>query len=213
MYAITHAATALAIKRRWPGAGLWALLISVQAIELLWVAFVYTRIERPTYTADAVHLSFLPYSHSVTSTAIVAFGAWAYIRLAKHDGVLATAIAIGVLSHVVLDIVHHEPDIYLLPAAIGPRLGMNLAGVPALDFLVELLFGVACWWMFRGGLALLVTIVLLNVMDLPLMFPKPASVAMLAAHPAVLPTVILFQIVLTWTAVWYFARKQRAPSA
>jgi hypothetical protein len=46
MYAISHAATALALKRQFPTALLWPLLICVQAIELLWVAFVYAGVER-----------------------------------------------------------------------------------------------------------------------------------------------------------------------
>lgn len=209
MYAITHASTALAIKRRWPTAGLWLLLISVQAIEILWVVFVYAGIERPEYTANGVHLNFLPYSHSIGSTVLVALGLWAYARFALGNRPLATALAVGVMSHVLLDLIHHEPNIMLLPAAVGPRLGLNLQGVPALDFVVELLYCIACWWIFRGTTALLVAIVLLNLMNLPLMFPRPGSGTMLGAHPAVLPTVILFQIVLTWTVVWFLARNTR----
>jgi len=49
-------------------------------------------------------------------------------------------------------------------------------------------------------------IVAFNLMDIPLMFPQLGSIALLARHPAILPTVILSQIVLTWTGVWYFAR-------
>jgi hypothetical protein len=213
MYAIAHASTALAIKRRWPTAGLWPLLIAVQAIEALWVVFVYAGIERPEYTANAVHLSFLPYSHSIGSAALVALGFWAYARFGLGNRALATALAVGVMSHVVLDIIHHEPNIMLLPAAIGPRLGLNLQGKPALDFVVELLYCIACWWIFRGTIGLLVAMVVLNLMDLPLMFPRPGTGTMLAAHPAILPTVILVQILLSWIVVWLLARKTRQPSA
>ena len=212
MYAITHASTALAIKRRWPTGGLWPLLISVQAIEILWVVFVYTGIERPEYTANTVHLSFLPYSHSIGSTVLVALGFWAYARFGVGNRALATALAVGVMSHIVLDIIHHEPNIMLLPATVGPRLGLNLQGVPVLDFIVELLYCIACWWIFRGTIGLLVGIVLLNVMNLPLMFPQPGTGTMLAARPAVLPTVILIQIVLTWMVVRVLARRTRSTS-
>jgi hypothetical protein len=210
VYAITHASTALIIKRKWPSAGLWPLLISVQAIELLWVLFVYTGIERPEYSANAIHLNFLPYSHSVGSTVLVALGVWAYARFGRGNRVLATALAVGVMSHVVLDIIHHEPNIMLLPVMVGPRLGFNLQFIPALDFVVELLFCVACWWIFRGTIGLLIAIVVLNAMNLPLMFMRPGMGTLLARHPAVLPTVILAQIVLTWVAVWYLAHTPRA---
>jgi membrane-bound metal-dependent hydrolase YbcI (DUF457 family) len=205
MYAITHAVTALPLKRRFPTAPLWPLLISVQAIELLWVLFVYTGIEHVNYTTNSVHLEFLPYSHSIGTTAFVALLVWWWVPRRDSRSIVALALALGVVSHVVLDIIHHEPDIALLPMASGPRVGLGLANRPALDFAVELLYAVCCWVIFRGSNGLLAAIVFLNVVDLPLMFPQPGTGARLAPHPAVLPTIILAQIVMTWLAVWYFA--------
>jgi len=206
MYAITHAATALIVKRRFPSARMWPLLVSVQAIELLWVAFVYVGIEHVSYTPDTVHLDFLPYSHSVGSTAAVALMAWLFVRYRHNQPAMAVALVLGIASHVFLDFVHHEPDIALLPLRAGPRLGLGLAMWPAADLLVELLYGTMCWFFFDGGKGLLVAIVGLNLMDIPLMFPRPGTGAMLAERPFILPTIILIQIVLTWLAVWYFAR-------
>ena len=123
MYAITHAATALIIKRRFRSAPVWPLLVSVQAIELLWVAFVYVGIEHVSYTADTVHLDFLPYSHSVGSTAALALMAWLFVRYRRNQPAVAVALALGIASHVFLDFIHHEPDIALLPLAAGPRFG------------------------------------------------------------------------------------------
>jgi hypothetical protein len=208
MYAITHAATALIIKKRFRSAPMWPLLVSVQAIELLWVAFVYVGIEHVSYTPDAVHLDFLPYSHSVGSTAAVALLAWLFVRYRQHQPAVAVALVLGIASHVFLDIVHHEPDIALLPLRLGPRLGLGLATWPVADLLAELLYGTMCWFIFGGGNGLLVAIVGLNLMDIPLMFPRPGTGAMLAERPLVLPTIILVQIVLTWFAVWYFARRR-----
>ncbi len=53
MFAINHAAAALVIKRKYPSVPLIWLLISVQFMEFVWVAFNYLGIERTT-TADAV---------------------------------------------------------------------------------------------------------------------------------------------------------------
>ena len=208
MYAITHAATALIVKRRFRSAPMWPLLLSVQAIELLWVAFVYVGIERVSYTPDTVHLDFLPYSHSFGSTAAVALMAWLFVRYRQNQPALAVALVLGIASHVFLDVIHHEPDIALLPLRAGPRLGLRLAAWPAADLLVELLYGTMCWFIFGGGKGLLVAIVGLNLMDIPLMFPRPGAGAMLAERPYILPTIILVQIVLTWSAVWYFARRR-----
>jgi hypothetical protein len=188
-------------------------LISVQAVELLWVVFVYSGIEHVTYAGGKVHLGFLPYSHSIGSGLIVAFAAWMMISFGWKRRDVAIAVALGVMSHIALDIIQHEPDIRLLPADIGPRLGFGLHQWPLANLIVELLFGVACWFIFRGTTALLVAIVLLNLADAPLMFPREGSATMLEQHPAVLPTVILVQIVITWLAIWAFSRKRRALSS
>jgi hypothetical protein len=208
MYAITHAATALIIKRRFRPAPMWPLLVSVQAIELLWVAFVYVGIEHVSYTRDTVHLDFLPYSHSVGSTAAVALMAWLFVRYRQNQPVVAVALVLGITSHVLLDLIHHEPDIALLPLPGGPRFGLGLATWPVADLLVELLYGTMCWLIFGGGKGLLVAIVGFNLMDIPLIFPRPGTGAMLAERPFVLPTIILAQMVLAWLAVWYFARRR-----
>lgn len=209
MYAITHAATALLIKRRFTRAGLWPLLVGTQAIELLWVVFVYAGIEHVRYTRDAVHLDFLPYSHSVVSALVVALLAAAAIRYRHSEPTLAVAVPLAVISHVILDLIHHEPDIALLPVPFGPLFGLGLASFPAADLVVETAYGALCWYLFRGRPSLFLAIVVLNILNAPLMFPRPGTGALLAAHPRILPTVILAQIALTWVAVWYFAREPR----
>lgn len=205
-YAITHASTALALKRKFPRVGLWPLLISVQLVELLWILFTYLGIEHSQITPDAIHLDYLPYSHSVGTGLLLALLVWGLGKTARRSN-LGAAIAIGIFSHVVLDIVHHEPNITLLPMQWGPRLGMNLQGYPILDFLVELAFCIACWAYFRGTRALLITIIVFNLINIPLMFPRSGAFTPLMEHHNVLPTVILIQVLATWFFVWWFGRR------
>ena len=115
--------------------------------------------------------------------------------------ILGIAIALGIFSHIVLDIIHHEPNIAILPLAWGPLLGLNLQGYPLLDFIVELFFCIACWEIFGGSRGLLTGIVVFNLIDLPLMFPRPGSLTPMIEHPAILPTVILIQVVATWLII------------
>jgi hypothetical protein len=81
MFAVDHSATALLIKRRFPSVSMTPLLISVQAMELAWVALNYPGLERTT-TAVAVrsvadvHLAYIPYSHSVATVTTAALAAW-----------------------------------------------------------------------------------------------------------------------------------------
>jgi hypothetical protein len=180
--------------------------VSVQLVELLWVAFTYLGIEHSRATPDAIHLDFLPYSHSVFTGALLAVLAW-MMGKSVHRSNVGTAIALGIFSHIVLDIIHHEPNIALLPMAWGPRLGLNLQGYPLLDFVVELAFCVVCWKVFQGSRGLLVGIIIFNLLNIPLMFPRPGSLAPIVEHPFILPTVILVQIVSTWLVVWWLGRR------
>jgi len=204
-YAISHASAALVLKKKYPRVGLWPLLISVQLVELLWVVFSYLGIEHARVTPDAVHLDFLPYSHSVGTGILLAALAWGMGKSVRRSRVGA-AIGLGILSHILLDIIQHEPNIALLPLAWGPRLGLNLQGYPFLDLIVELAFCIACWQIFGGSRGLLIGIVIFNLINIPLMFPRPGSLTPIMEHPAFLPTLILIQIVATWVFVWWFGR-------
>jgi membrane-bound metal-dependent hydrolase YbcI (DUF457 family) len=184
---------------------LWPLLISVQLVELLWILFNYLGIEHPRITPNAVHLDFLPYSHSVFTGVFLAAIAWLFGKSVRRSNVGA-AIALGILSHIVLDIIQHEPNITLLPLEWGPRLGLNLQGYPILDFLVELAFCIVCWAIFRGSRGLLIGIVIFNLINLPLMFPRSNSFVPLMEHHNLLPTLILIQVVASWVLVWWLGR-------
>jgi hypothetical protein len=83
---------------------------------------------------------------------------------------------------------------------------LNLQGYPVLDFIVELAFCVGCWKIFQGSRGLLVGIVIFNLLNIPLMFPRAGSLTPIVEHPFILPTVILVQIVATWLVVWWFGR-------
>jgi membrane-bound metal-dependent hydrolase YbcI (DUF457 family) len=211
VFAINHAATALLIRRRYPDVPFVPILVSVQAMELLWVALNYLGVERTTtepvvrYVGD-IHLEFMPYSHSVGTMLAVAGLSWAG-GVAFRRPRLGAAFGIGVLSHLLLDLATHNGDIALAPFAGGERYGTYLYGrLPALAFVIELSFGVLCWWVYRGRQALLAVIVGFNLADLSLFFAAlPGPEAMLAGRSALLVALILVQIVITLWAIWWAA--------
>jgi hypothetical protein len=208
MYAISHASTALLMERRFPRTGLWALLIAVQAIELMWVLLTYTGVEHIAVTDGQIHLGFLPYSHSIGSTIVVAIIAWAITRVVSGDKSAAAAIGLAVLSHIILDLIQHEPDIRLLPFSWGPALGLSLTRHPLADAAIEAMYCVLCWKVFDGSGWLLASILFLNALDLPFMFTDANRAQPVAAHPEVLTSVVLAQILLSWFVVWFLAQRQ-----
>jgi hypothetical protein len=218
MFAINHAAAALPLARRYPEVPLPWLLVSVQAVELLWVILNLIGIEH-THTESSVrfvgdiHLDVMPWSHSVLGVALVAAGAWLALRVTGRRRA-ATAVAIGVLSHLALDLVTHSADIALAPFVDGPELGLGLYGsAPLLAFALELIFAVACWRLYRGSNRLLAALVLFNLGNLTMFLPGVAGLeTAMAGRPDLIAVVIGVQIIVTLVAVGLLARPARQPA-
>ena len=147
---IGHIAVGLAGKRMAPKVSLATWLASVQLVDMLWPLFLLAGLEHvriaPGITAfTPLDFYDYPISHSLVGGAFWAAlfaGGWFLLR---RDVRTALLLAGGVLSHWVLDVVSHRPDVPVLPR--GPYLGLDLwRSVPA-TLVVELS-------MFAAGLAL-----------------------------------------------------------
>jgi len=144
MYAINHAATALLIKKKFPKQKMIWLLVSVQLVELMWVAFNYLGIEKFEIVDGTIHLGYLPWSHSVFTGVVLSLATWLIISKGFNNSKLGTAIALGIISHIILDIFMHEPDIALAPFASNSTLGLNIQNIPLLTIIVETGYGIFC---------------------------------------------------------------------
>ena len=219
MFAVDHAATALLIKRRYPSVSMAPLLVSVQAMELAWVTLNYLGIERtttaPTVRSVAdIHLAYMPFSHSVTTALGCALLAWILFEKGLGRPLLGRAIGLGVVSHLVLDLMTHAPDIALWPGSTFPQFGLGLYGhAPMLGLVLEMVYGVFCWWMYGGSSFLLAAIVFGNLANLSLFSAAiPGPEQLLAGHPLVLVTFIFGQIVTTLTLIGWLAGHADASS-
>ena len=178
MFAVDHAATALLVKRRYPSVPLAPILVSVQAMELAWVGLNYLGIERTTTEAAVhsvadVHLAYMPYSHSVGVVVGVAVLAWLIIEKGFGRAALGRAVGVGIVSHLVLDLATHGHDIVLWPGLSTPRLGLGLyEAAPVAAFVVEFLYGILCWYVYRGNLGLLALIGFGNLANLSFLSPS-----------------------------------------
>ena len=215
MQAINHAATALILKRKFPSAPLFGLILATEAVEFLWVGLNLVGIEK-TQIADNmrsvsdVHLLHMPFSHSLVSTVIFAIATGLIILW--HHGKLASAMAIGlalaVASHVVLDLLVHAPDIALTPYLGSAKLGSGLyANLPLPALILETLWGILCWSIYRGSKKLLALIIGLGVAAIPL-YSVSINIgeAALSGHSNLFATIILVQMLLTSVLVWVYAK-------
>jgi membrane-bound metal-dependent hydrolase YbcI (DUF457 family) len=215
MFAINHAATALVIKKKFPDASIIWLLISVQFIELLWVAFNFMGIEKTTTDSVVrsvfnIHLVHMPFSHSVLMTVVLALVAWLVISKGLNKPALGLAVSIGIVSHIILDLFTHSTDIALSPFTDSIKWGLGLYSIPILGFVVETAYGIWCWWIYKGNRKLLATIIIFNLMNVS--FFSAAILGpeiFLANHPLIITTLIFLQIVITLTLVGIFANSKQ----
>jgi hypothetical protein len=212
MFAINHAATALIIKKRYTHVPLLWLLLSVQFVEILWVLFNYLGIEMTTTepvidTVRDIHLAYMPYSHSLASSLVLALIAWVLIKKVSGSAVAANAVAIAVISHIVLDVVTHARDIAIIPFLSAEKVGLGLYTVPTVAFFVEMAYGLFCWRLFRGSKPLLVTIVAFNVANASFFFVTlKGPEVLMAGHPLWIVSAVAMQIVITLALVGILAK-------
>lgn len=214
MFAVDHSATALLIKRRFPSVPMMPLLVSVQAMELAWVALNYLGIERTTTAATVrsvadIHLAYIPYSHSVATVTVAALVVWWVIERGFGRRALGRAVAVGIVSHLVLDIATHAPDIALWPGSPYRQLGLGLySDAPSIAFVVEMLYGVLCWWIYRGSRVLFWVVVVGNLADVSFFFAAiPGPEQFLAGHPTLVVSLIFAQIAVMLVLVGLFSTK------
>jgi len=145
-----HFAVGLAAKKLTPYTSLGTLLLSAQLLDLIWPTLLLRGIERvriaPGITA-VTPLDFVsyPWSHSLAMAAVWALlfsGVYVLLRRYPRGAIVTLAL---VLSHWVLDLVTHRPDLPLVPFG-GPVVGLGLwYSLPATVVVEGLMFAVGVY--------------------------------------------------------------------
>jgi membrane-bound metal-dependent hydrolase YbcI (DUF457 family) len=189
---IGHFALAYAAKRWAPRVSLAVLFAAAQFADLLWPVLVAAGIEQvrivPGITASTP-LEFVSYPYSHSLLMLVLWGGllgWTCARRQAQRGAFAVVFAL-VVSHWVLDVITHIPDMPLYPG--GPKLGLGLWNSVAWTMTVEVtMFAAGVWiytrvmrpvdrigrWAFAGVTAFLGFGFLVNATS-----PPPPSVTMI----------------------------------
>lgn len=202
MFAVNHAATAMVIKKKYPKASLFGLLISVQFIELIWVALNYlgvefTITEAEVHSVTDIHLAHMPWSHSVGMTIIFALMGWAIFRYLFNKPDLALPIALGILSHIVLDVLTHVSDIAIFPF-VSWKTGLGVYAIPWLGLVIETAYGIWCWWYAQANRIILAVILFFNLSNISFFTTSiNGPETWLAGHPIIIVSVIFVQIMVT----------------
>jgi hypothetical protein len=191
---IGHFGAGLVAKKFAPRVSLGTLFLSAQFIDLLWPTFLlfgWERVRIAPGETPGVPLAFehYPLSHSLLAVVGWAVGVALVYYFLRREMRGAWVIGLAVLSHWVLDLVVHVPDLPLYPGD-SPLLGFGLWQSVVWTQVVEFaLLGLVVWlytrvtkatngkgrWGFAGLIAFLVIIQVGNVFG-----PPPPSVTAIA---------------------------------
>jgi hypothetical protein len=195
---IGHFAMAYGAKRLAPRVSLGTLFAAAQLPDVLWPWLVLGGAERVTVAPGDTAFTPLrfdsyPISHSLVTVVLwgAAFGAVHFWRKRRRRDALVLGLL--VVSHWLLDLVSHRPDLPLWPG--GPKVGLSLwSSVPA-TIVVELgLYAAGLWlcagatrardaigrWGFAALAVLLLVIYAVNVVS-----PPPPSAEAVAGAGAI----------------------------
>ena len=190
---IGHFAVGFAAKPLAPRASLGTLMTAPLLLDLLWPVFLLLGFEQVRIVpGDSAFLTLdlyhYPWSHSLLMS--VVWGAlFALLYRARTNYMRgAVVVALGVVSHWVLDYVTHRPDMPLVPG-VGIKLGLGLwNSVPATIAVEVAMFGSGLGFYLRttrakdrvGSFALGAFVVLLLLLYIANAFgPPPPSAEML----------------------------------
>jgi FtsH-binding integral membrane protein len=191
---IGHYGVGLGLKKTAP-VSLGLLFLACQFLDLLWPTFLLLNIEYVSINNNAstpVPLTFTdyPYSHSLVMAIVwsVLFGGVYW--LIKRNKKYAFILGLCVLSHWVLDLIVHLPDLPLYPSASSPKVGLQLWTKPIASTILEsFIFIVGLILYLRstkaknktGSIVFWILIVLLILAHMAnLLSPPPTSVTALA---------------------------------
>ncbi len=146
-----HYALALGAKKYTPSVSLGVLFLACQLADLLWPNLVLLGLEKveiePGITVmNPMNFLYYPWSHSLVALLLWAvIFALAYTMLRRVDTKTAVIIAMLVLSHWVLDVVTHRPD---MPLTFSNQtlFGLGLWNFPLAAVVTEfLLLALGIW--------------------------------------------------------------------
>jgi len=173
---------------------LGTLFIAAQFIDLLWPTLLLLGVEQVRIVPGATVVTPLQFEHYPVSHSLLAVLVWAAALgtihfLLRRDRKAALVLGLLVLSHWLLDLIVHQPDLPLYPGS-PDKLGLNLwSSLPATLAVEAPLFVIGVWLYARatkpvdnfGKWGLWTLVVFLAVIYAANLFgPPPPSVVTIA---------------------------------
>jgi len=137
-----HFGVGFGAKAAAPRTSLGSLLLASQLIDLLWPTLLLLGLERVAIAPGITRVTPLDFTHYPISHSLAAVLLWAVLFAGIYYGLRryskgALVCGLAVVSHWVLDLLSHRPDLPLAPGS-SLRVGLGLWGSLAGTLLVEL---------------------------------------------------------------------------
>lgn len=149
---LAHFGVGLGAKAVAPKVSLGSLFLAAQFIDLIWPTLLLLGIERVNIITDGTRhppLDFVyyPFSHSLLAVIVWAVLFAAVYFIARGNRIGAVVLGLAVISHWLLDLVVHYPDLPLYPGD-GPLLGFSIWSSPVISMALELSIFAAGMWLY-----------------------------------------------------------------
>ncbi len=151
---IAHFGVGFGAKRIAPRVSLGTLFLAAQFLDLLWPTLLLLGLERVRIEPGITTVTPLAFEHYPISHSLLAVFGWAAVVGALHfwlKGDRKAALVLGalVVSHWLLDLVVHRPDLPLMPGD-SPLVGLNAwSSLPLTLLLESSLFALGVWFYAR----------------------------------------------------------------
>lgn len=144
-----HWAIGFAAKRAAPAVSLGTLFLAAQWVDLVWPTLLLAGAERVAIAPGITRVTPLDFTHYPWTHSLAAAAAWGALVggvhfAARRRAVAAAVVGLAVVSHWLLDLVVHRPDLPLVPG--GAVYGLGLwRSLPATLAVEALLLAGGAW--------------------------------------------------------------------
>ena len=139
---VGHYGVAFIAKAKAKEIPLWQLFIAVQLVDVAWSILILLGLEKarivPGITKSLpLDLYYMPYTHSLVAAVVWSVAALVAYRVLRPSGARAAGVVLGlaVLSHWLLDLFVHRPDLPLWDDMT--KVGFGLWNYPLPAYLLE----------------------------------------------------------------------------
>ena len=209
---VGHYAAGLALKRHEKAASLGVLFLAVQLVDIVFFPLVLLGIERLNIVEHATasthfELVYMPFTHSFVASvawSVLAYAVFRWVVVKRRS--VALVVALAVMSHWLLDLVVHTPDLPLWSDA-SPKLGFGLWNNAIATWMLEAILLLGALWVYLrattatttvgkyGMPAFVVLLLLVNIVNVfgPLQGDSKVALSITA-----LVSYLLFAVIAFW---------------